>query len=136
MGLVGLDVEGEGHVGAGGGDVDVAALKPVVDKAFGDWRQPAAGPLPYARVDRPLVQVKADRFIVVTPDKQNANLRTQLALPLNDTAAEYPAAVMANYLFGLSQSSRLWTRIREKEGLSYDVRSVVDWNTIEPNSMW
>jgi hypothetical protein len=53
-----------------------------------------------------------------------------------DSDADYPALLMANYLFGSGGSSRLWTRIRESGGLSYDVRSGVDWNPDEPNSSW
>jgi zinc protease len=43
---------------------------------------------------------------------------------------------MANYVFGLGGNSRLWTRVREREGLSYDVRSVVDWASIDQHSVW
>jgi zinc protease len=118
------------------GDLDPAAVKAAVEQAFAGWRQPAAGPLPYSRVPRPLVAAKPERFVVATPDKQNANLQTALALPITDLHPDYPALLMANRLFGLSQSARLWVRIREKEGLSYDVRSVIDWNAIEPNSNW
>ena len=35
---------------------------------------------------------------------------------------------MANCLFGIGGASRLWKRIREGEGLSYNVRSTIDWN--------
>jgi zinc protease len=118
------------------GDFDAAALRPALDAAFGGWRQPAAGPLAYVRVPQPLLPVAPARFVIETPDKQNANLRTALALPLNDSHADYPALLMANYLFGLSGSSRLWTRIRETDGLSYDVRSSIDWNSIDLNSTW
>ena len=44
--------------------------------------------------------------------------------------ADYPALLMANYLFGSRRHSRLWTRMRERDGLSYDVRSGVDWNAV------
>jgi zinc protease len=118
------------------GDMDPAAVQQALDKAFGAWRQPAAGALPYVRAPQPLVAVPPQRFVLRPPDKQNANLRAELALALNDSHADYPALLMANYLFGLSESSRLWTRIREKDGLSYDVRSVVDWNRVEPASRW
>jgi zinc protease len=116
--------------------MDVAAVRQSLDKAFGDWKQPAAGPLPYVRVPNPLVKVAPERFVLETPDKQNASLMVSLALPLSDNDADYPALLMANYLFGMSESSRLWTRVREKGGLSYDVRSFVDWSRIEPNSIW
>jgi zinc protease len=43
---------------------------------------------------------------------------------------------MADYLLGGGGSSRLWKRIREKEGLSYGVGSSIGWNSFEPNSAW
>jgi zinc protease len=44
--------------------------------------------------------------------------------------------MMANHLLGGGGNSRLWKRIREKEGLSYSVYSGVGWNPWEPNSAW
>ena len=92
--------------------------------------------MPYTRAPRPLVALAPTRFMEVTPDRANANLRGLLPVPLMDTDADYPALLMANYLFGSGGSSRLWKRIRESGGLSYDVRSGVDWNPDEPNSSW
>ena len=43
---------------------------------------------------------------------------------------------MANYLLGSSETSRLWMRIREKEGLSYNVRSSIDASSFEPSGSW
>ena len=118
------------------GDLDPAAVRQALVAAFGGWKQPAGGALPYARAPQPLVALAPTRFIEVTPDKANANLRGLLPVPLMDSDADYPALLMANYLFGSGGSSRLWRRIRESGGLSYDVRSGVDWNADEPNSSW
>jgi zinc protease len=118
------------------GDMDAAAVNQALQQAFGDWRQPAAGPLPFVRLAHPLVKVAPARFVLKTPDKQNANLLGQQLLPIMDGDADYPALVMANYMFGGSSASRLWVRIREKEGLSYGVNTGIDWNRIEPNSRW
>jgi zinc protease len=43
---------------------------------------------------------------------------------------------MANFLLGSGGQSRLWKRIRESEGLSYEVYSTVSWNSHEPHSVW
>jgi len=59
-----------------------------------------------------------------------------LPLPLNDTDPDYAAFTLANHLLGSGGDSRLWNRIREKEGLSYSVYSTVQWNPIERNSNW
>ncbi|MCE9660513.1 MAG: insulinase family protein [Burkholderiales bacterium] len=116
------------------GDLDPAAVRQAVTAAFADWKQPTGGALPYTRAPRPLVALAPARFMELTPDRANANLRGVLPLPLADTDADYPALLMANYLFGSGGSSRLWKRIRESGGLSYDVRSGIDWNPDEPNS--
>ena len=76
------------------------------------------------------------RQLLPTPDKPNANLLLEQPLPLNDTHPDYPAMLVANYLLGGSPNARLWARIREKDGLSYDVRSYVLWNNFELASRW
>jgi len=114
------------------GDLDAEAVKAALDKAFGDWKSGA----PYARVPTPLVAVSPERIVIRTPDKQNATMLAKLALPLSDNDADYPAFTLANAILGWGGSSRLWERVREKDGLSYDVGSAVAWSSHEPNSMW
>jgi len=114
------------------GDMDVAAVKAALEAGFADWKTGE----PYTRIPEPLVPVKAQRLLLPTPDKQNAVMLSRLNVPLSDSDPDYPALSMANYLFGSGGNSRLWKRIRETEGLSYDVRSSVNWNLHEPNSEW
>jgi zinc protease len=114
------------------GDMDPAAVKAALEKALGGWTNAE----PYTRVPNPLVPVQPARLMLPTPDKQNATMLVRLPVPLSDNDADYPALSMANYLLGSGGNSRLWTRIRETDGLSYDVRSSVGWNSIEPNSDW
>jgi zinc protease len=116
------------------GDLDVDAVRGALDSALGDWRAPVDGARAYVRAPDPPVEVPPARFVIATPDRPNANLLATLALPVSDADPEYPALLMANHLFGGHTSSRLWDRVREREGLSYDVRSVIDWNPREPNS--
>jgi zinc protease len=118
------------------GDFDPTALREALSAAFGDWRQPAGGPMAYARAPRPLNDVKPERFYVRTPDKARANLQAQLRLPLNDQHADYVPMVVGNFILGGSPASRLWARVREKEGLSYDVRAFIGWNPVDLNSVW
>jgi len=68
------------------------------------------------------------------PDKANAFLIGRQAMPLKDTDADYPALVAANFILGDSPSSRLWDRLRQKDGLSYGVGSFFRANAFEPNS--
>ncbi len=114
------------------GDFDAATLRSALERGLGDW----ASPSPYARVPTPLVPLPPTRLVFVTPDKQNATLAWRLPVPLSDNDADYPALAMANYLLGAGGNSRLWKRVRESEGLSYDVGSSVRWSNREANSMW
>jgi zinc protease len=118
------------------GDFDAVALRESLTAALGDWTQPAAGPARYARAPRPLTAVAPERFVLRTPDKQRANLQAQLALPLNDQDADHVALLVGNFILGGNPASRLWARVREKEGLSYDVRSFIGWNPVDRNSTW
>ena len=114
------------------GDLDPAAVRSALEAGFAGWTRG----VPYARVSRPLVPVKAERMLLETPDKQNATMLVRESLPISDRDPDYPALMMANYLLGGGGSSRLWRRIREGEGLSYDVRAGVAWNNFEANSPW
>ncbi|HSM22842.1 MAG TPA: insulinase family protein, partial [Rubrivivax sp.] len=118
------------------GAVDAAAVQQALQTAFGDWRQPAGGALAYTRIPQPLVPVPPKRFVEITPDKANANLQGVLALPISDRHPDHAALSLANYIFGLGGNSRLWTRIRETEGLSYDVRSMLGWSSTDDNTPW
>ncbi len=114
------------------GDLDAAQTRTALGSALGDWNS-AAG---YTRVPNPLVTVKPQRMVFKTPDKQNAYMQVEQAIALSDNDPDYPLVTLANFMLGQGGSSRLWVRIREKGGLSYDVRSGVSWNNYEQNSGW
>ena len=118
------------------GDFDAAAVTQALERVLGAWKQPAAGAQAYTRVPQPLVAVAPARLTEITRDKPNANLLGGMALPLNDLHADFPALMLADHVFGAGGSSRLWKRIRETDGLSYDVRSGVAWSSYDANSGW
>lgn len=112
------------------GDFDAKGLESAIRKAFEGWAPKAA----YQRLPRPHVPAKATRIQIQTPDKQNAALALRLPLTLQEYSADHAALLVANFAFGGSTSARLWMRIREKEGLSYEVRSRLVMNPFEPAS--
>ncbi|MEX8503857.1 MAG: M16 family metallopeptidase [Leptothrix ochracea] len=115
------------------GDFDTTAVKTALGLAI----QPLAAEAPYTRVPTPLVKVPATKLTLALPDKQSATLLVRQAVELSDADVDYPALMMANWLLGgPGGDSRLWLRIREKEGLSYDVRSQIQWSNVEPHSIW
>lgn len=114
------------------GDFDEQAVIKALRTHLGGWKSPG----PYLRVPRPMVTVEPGFERLRTPDQRNAYLRASLPLPLSDGDPDYPALMLANYLLGQGGSSRLWTRVRETEGLSYGIQTYVEWNAWEPHSVW
>jgi zinc protease len=101
------------------GQFDPAALSKTVEELFGNWASPA----PYQRITEKFAKTAPVNLKIETPDKQNATFDAQLKLPMMDTDPDYPAMVLANYMFGGSITGRAPDRIRNKEGLSYSVNS-------------
>ncbi|HEY3179155.1 MAG TPA: pitrilysin family protein [Casimicrobiaceae bacterium] len=112
------------------GDFDAASLRTLVTDLFGTW----VTPTPFARVPDPLVTKPATSIEIETPDKANAAMLAQFGIPVRDTSSDYPALVIANHILGTPGASRLWSRVREKEGLSYGIRSSFDASSFEPNA--
>jgi zinc protease len=59
-----------------------------------------------------------------------------LPMPIDDQHPDTAALRLANHILGGGGSSRLWTRIREKEGLSYGVGSGLNLESKDPASSW
>jgi zinc protease len=67
-----------------------------------------------------------------TPDKANAFFIAGFNLSIRDDHADYPALLLGNYMLGGGfLSSRLATRIRQKEGLSYGVGSGLNVSSLD-----
>ena len=112
------------------GDFDAEPMRALVTELLGDWGSRAA----YARVPEPFVPNKSGMLKFDAPDKANAFLIGRESLPLNDANPDYAALIAANYLLGDSPSSRLWERLRQKDGLSYGVGTFFRANPFEANS--
>ena len=85
----------------------------------------ARGPAtaPYARIATTYQKTTPVNLKIETPDKQNATFDAALDFAMSDTDPDYPAMVLANYMFGGSITGRAPNRIRNQEGLSYGVNS-------------
>jgi zinc protease len=98
------------------GDFDAASIVPLVDELFGAWRAPAN----FAPILRRHADIAPLKTTLNTPDKENGVYTARLNLDLNIDDADYPALMLANYIFGEGGlRSRLMDRIRQKDGLSY-----------------
>lgn len=101
------------------GDFDPEAVQQQVARQVRDWKSRQS----YARILRPYRPVPPAADAFETPDKANAMWVAGAALRLKDTDPDYPALVFGNYLLGQGMNSRLFARIRNREGLSYGVGS-------------
>ena len=69
---------------------------------------------------------------IVTPDKTNAVMIARLNLSLRDDDPDFAALTVANYMLGGGfLNSRLATRIRQKEGISYGVSSFLQASSLD-----
>jgi zinc protease len=103
------------------GDFDPEAVKKTIESFLVNWK----AEVPYQRIARPAkTDVSGSRLEILTPDKANAVYVAGEMFALTDSDPDYPALEIADFLFGGGTlSSRLGNRVRQKEGLSYGVRS-------------
>jgi zinc protease len=102
------------------GDFDPADLKKAAAELFGNWKTPAK----YERVKTGFAKIAPVNETIETPDKANAVFLASVRLNISDQDPDYPALLFGNYMLGGGfMNSRLATRIRVKDGLSYGVGS-------------
>jgi zinc protease len=97
------------------GQFDPDQMRKLVTELFGDWKSPS----PYQRVPDPYAKVDAVNHKIETPDKQNGLFLTGMPFKMKDTDPDYPALTIAGMVFGGTPNSRIFRRIRVKDGLSY-----------------
>jgi zinc protease len=101
------------------GQFDAPQVQKLAVDLFGNWKSPA----PFTRVPNPYVKVSSGDQKIETADKQMAIWLGGLTFKMNDDDPDYAAMLVANYILGGSGGSRLFKRVRDKEGLSYGVGS-------------
>jgi zinc protease len=102
------------------GDFDPAQIRAVLEREVGTWQQK----VPFERIATPFHQPPPTDIEIETPDKAQAIFLARQTLNISDTHPDYPALVLGNFMLGGGfLNSRLATRIRQQEGLSYGVSS-------------
>jgi zinc protease len=110
------------------GDFDAKTLVPQATQLFGNWKSPST----FTRVPRLYQDIAPVNQSFETPDKANALFLAGFNLHIRDDNPEYPALVIANSILGGGGLySRLGSRIRQKEGLSYGVGSGVNASSFD-----
>ncbi len=102
------------------GDFDDKVIKEKIDNHFGEWNSPSE----YKRISKAYKEIKAINENIETPDKANAMFYAGTLLEIGDKHPDYPALMLGNYMLGGGfLNSRLATRIRRTDGLSYGAGS-------------
>jgi len=114
------------------GDFDPAKVEAQVKQLFGDWKSP----VPYTRMTRTFQKVTPASKVFETPDKANAMFAAGLRYRMSDEDPDYPALVIANFIFGQSASSRVLTRLRHTDGFSYGAGTNASAGSREEDGMF
>ncbi len=116
------------------GDIDAAAIKGWLEKALGAFRCNK----PYSRIEQKYVDVPGGTQSVVIADKKNAMLYGGINISLKETDPDYVALDIANEMLGGGAflSSRIPTRLRENEGMSYGAGTFVSASYLYPVGSW
>jgi zinc protease len=110
------------------GDFDEKELTRIANEVFGTWKSPR----PFTRVPTVFTDAAPTNQSFATPDKANAFFVAGFNLSIRDDHADYPALVLGNYMLGGGfLSSRLASRIRQKDGLSYGVGSGMNISALD-----
>ena len=111
------------------GDFEPKEVVPLVTSLLGTWKSPA----PFKRVMQVAGSAGPKVVALETPDKANAYYLAGHPVKLRRDDADWPGLLLGNFVLGGGfLNSRLATRIRQNDGLSYGVGSSVDVGDIDP----
>lgn len=97
------------------GDFDPATIRAAIPEILGGF----TSGVPYQRVILPLTTPQTQDLVLNVPDKANAIYLARLNFPLRDDNPDYAALAVAMRVFGSGTDSRLFNRLRQRDGLSY-----------------
>ncbi|HEV7991355.1 MAG TPA: pitrilysin family protein [Gemmatimonadaceae bacterium] len=102
------------------GDVSADSVSAQARALFGDWK----APITFSRLVRSSPPVDSATIVTEAPDKANAWTIAATNVALRDDDPDYPALAIADFILGGGMmNSRLMTRLRQQEGLSYGAGS-------------
>lgn len=113
------------------GQFDPEGVSASLQQHFGQWGSSES----YTRIARPHRLLEGVQQSLNTPDKESAAIAMRLSLPVGKTDVDAPALSVGTYIFGGGfLNSRLATRLRQQEGLSYSVGAWLSMNAIDARS--
>jgi zinc protease len=113
------------------GDFDAAVIPAQIQALFGNWKSKT----PYQRLVSLPRKAQGGEITLQAPDKANAFYLAALPLTLKDDHPDYVPMLLANQVLGGGVKSRLFDRLRQKEGISYGAGSNLAASSFEPVGM-
>ncbi|NNF20812.1 MAG: insulinase family protein [Saprospiraceae bacterium] len=114
------------------GDFDEELIRNKLDAHFGDWKSGSK----YIRITDPYIEINPEEAEINTPDKSNSMFFAGMPVKVNDSHEDYAAMMIGNYMLGGGfLNSRLATRIRQQDGLSYGVGSFFNGSSMDDGGM-
>jgi zinc protease len=103
------------------GDFDKAQVLPLLNEMLGDWK----AEMPYVHISRDVTaEIPGGTRKIETPDKANAVYVSAYVFPMRDDNPDFAALAMGDFILGEDTlTSRLGTRVRQKEGMTYGIVS-------------
>ena len=109
------------------GDFDESEVTGKISDIFTGWQ--AKGE--YKRVARPYLKNLSGPETIITPDKPMAMVMMASVLEMDDKDPDAVALNFANYVLGGNANSRLLTRLRQRDGLSYGAGSFMTMSSLD-----
>jgi zinc protease len=103
------------------GPVEAADVQKIAAPLLGDWKTS----MTYTRIEAKYKKAEAINKKIETPDKANAQFEAGVRFKMAETDPDYPAMLLAGYMFGGPITSHVSDRIRNREGLSYGANARV-----------
>src|SRR6185369_11820110 len=97
------------------GPIPPADVQKAAADLLGSWNTSKT----YKPLITPFNKVQAINEKIETPDKANAQFLAGERFQMSQDDPDYPAIVLASYMFGEPITSHIADRIRNREGLSY-----------------
>ena len=113
------------------GDFDAAQVEAQVSDLFGNW----SAKNKFTRLSEGTQTAKPNTRMAETPEKANAFYLASLPIRLKDTDPDYAPLILIDEVIGGGTNSRMFNRLRQKDGISYGAGSFMNASPFEQNGM-
>ncbi len=111
------------------GDFDAAQVETQLQDLFGNW----SAKNKFVRLSEGSPTAKPNTRQAETPEKANAFYLASLPIKLQDSDPDYAAVILIDDVIGGGTNSRMFSRLRQKEGISYGAGSFLRASAFEQN---